>query len=65
MLKSEWSPAWTLMSVCMAIVMLLANPEPDSPFNCDCANLLRNNDKKGYESLVKMYVKMNADPSLK
>jgi len=30
-LKSAWSPAWTLQSVCRAVVSLLAQSEPDSP----------------------------------
>ncbi|KAG9064996.1 hypothetical protein KI688_002315 [Linnemannia hyalina] len=34
-LKSEWTPAWTLESVCVAISSLLTNPEPSSPLNCD------------------------------
>lgn len=35
-LKTAWSPAWTLQSVCRAVIALLAHPEPDSPLNCDC-----------------------------
>ena len=31
-----WTPAWTLQSVCRAVVALLAHPEADSPLNCDC-----------------------------
>ncbi|KAJ1744229.1 E2 ubiquitin-protein ligase peroxin 4 [Coemansia sp. RSA 1290] len=27
-LKTQWSPAWTLMSTCLAVHVLLANPEP-------------------------------------
>ncbi|KAL5074141.1 hypothetical protein RYX36_013125 [Vicia faba] len=34
-LKTAWSPAWTLQSVCRAIIALMAHPEPDSPLNCD------------------------------
>lgn len=34
-LKNAWSPAWTLQSVCRAIIALMAHPEPDSPLNCD------------------------------
>lgn len=34
-LKSEWTPAWTLESICVAISSLLTNPEPSSPLNCD------------------------------
>ncbi|XP_039165029.1 protein PEROXIN-4-like isoform X6 [Eucalyptus grandis] len=34
-LKNAWSPAWTLQSVCRAIIALMAHPEPDSPLNCN------------------------------
>ncbi|XP_074572717.1 protein PEROXIN-4-like [Curcuma longa] len=34
-LKNAWSPAWTLQSVCRAIIALMSHPEPDSPLNCD------------------------------
>ncbi|KAF9434496.1 hypothetical protein BGZ76_007917 [Entomortierella beljakovae] len=59
-LKSEWTPSWTLESVCVAISSLLTNPEPSSPLNCDAANLLRCGDMAGYNSLVKMYTELYA-----
>ena len=34
-LKTAWTPAWTIQSVCRAIIALLSNPEADSPLNCD------------------------------
>ncbi|KAK8523377.1 hypothetical protein V6N13_113318 [Hibiscus sabdariffa] len=34
-LKNAWSPAWTLQSVCRAIIASMAHPEPESPLNCD------------------------------
>jgi peroxin-4 len=36
LLKDKWSPAWSLESVCRAILDLLAHPNADSPLNCDC-----------------------------
>ncbi|EAN91983.1 putative ubiquitin-conjugating enzyme E2 [Trypanosoma cruzi] len=63
-LKSRWSPAWTLNSVCRAILNLLAEPEPDSPYNCDAGNLLRAGDMEGYASLVRMYAIMDAGAPL-
>ncbi|KAG2736760.1 hypothetical protein G9P44_000850 [Scheffersomyces stipitis] len=51
-LKSDsWSPAWNLENLLVAILMLLDNPEPDSPLNLDSANLFRH-DKLAFESLV-------------
>jgi len=54
-LKSTWSPAWTLQSVCRAILSLLSHPEPSSPLNCDAGNLLRAGDERGFRSLARMY----------
>jgi peroxin-4 len=54
-LKAAWSPAWTLQSVCRAILALLAHPAPDSPLNCDAGNLLRAGDTLGYESAARCF----------
>ena len=54
-LKSAWSPAWTLQSVCRAILSLLAHAAPDSPLNCDAGNLLRAGDVLGYNSMARCY----------
>lgn len=51
-LKSEaWSPAWNLLHLVGAILLLLDDPEPDSPLNIDLANLFRH-DKVAFESMV-------------
>jgi ubiquitin-protein ligase len=34
-LAARWSPAWTLESICLAIQVLLAEPDESSPLNCD------------------------------
>jgi peroxin-4 len=39
LLKDKWMPAWTLESVCRAILDLLSNPNADSPLNCDSGNI--------------------------
>ncbi|XP_042421789.1 protein PEROXIN-4-like isoform X2 [Zingiber officinale] len=61
-LKNAWSPAWTLQSVCRAIIALMAHPEPDSPLNCDSGNLLRSGDIRGYCSMARMYTRLAAAP---
>jgi peroxin-4 len=38
-----------------AVNYLLLNPEPNSPLNCDAANLLRVGDRRGYASLAQYY----------
>ncbi|CAH6723087.1 hypothetical protein CLIB1444_12S03950 [[Candida] jaroonii] len=55
-LKSEnWSPAWNLEHLVGAILMLIDDPEPDSPLNIDSANLFRS-DKIGFESFVQFTI---------
>eukprot|EP00913_Durusdinium_trenchii_P008574 g8052.t1 len=54
-LKTDWSPAWTLQYVCRAVVSLLRDPNADSPLNCDAGNLLRSGDLKGFHSMARMY----------
>jgi len=54
-LKKEWTPAWTLMSACRAIVALLADPAPDSPLNCDAGNMLRAEDHEAFRSTAALY----------
>lgn len=54
-LKSQWSPAWAVRTVCLAVLVLLSEPEHASPFNCDAANLLREGDTMGYASMVRYY----------
>lgn len=55
-LKSEaWSPAWNLEHLVLAILMLIDNPEPDSPLNVDLANLFRY-DKEAFELVVQYFM---------
>lgn len=55
-LKLEnWLPAWNLQYLVVAILMLIDDPEPDSPLNIDLANLFRH-DKVAFESVVQYYM---------
>jgi peroxin-4 len=54
-LQSQWTPAWTLLSTMTAILLLLEDPEPNSPLNIDVSNLLKNGDIKAYNGLIKYY----------
>ncbi len=54
-LKSDWSPAWGIQTVCRAILALLSDPNADSPLNCDAGNLIRSGDMAGFISLARMY----------
>lgn len=55
-LKDEsWLPAWNLEHVVVAILMLIDDPEPDSPLNIDLANLFRS-DKAAFESVVQYHL---------
>jgi peroxin-4 len=54
-LKSTWSPAWTLASVCRAIQTLLSHPEADSPLNCDAGNMIRAGDADAFNAMARYY----------
>ena len=54
-LRTTWSPAWTLQAVCRAIHTLLSHPEASSPLNCDAGNMLRDGDTVGFNSVAKYY----------
>lgn len=63
LLREHWSPAYTLLGVCIAIRSLLSSPHPDSPLNVDAALLLRTGDTTAYNSLVALYRKLYAQGS--
>ena len=52
---TAWTPAYTISATMTAIWHLLQQPEPDSPLNVDVAQVLRNGDTVGYESLVRLW----------
>ncbi|CEM28690.1 unnamed protein product [Vitrella brassicaformis CCMP3155] len=56
-LKTDWSPAWTLLYVCRAVIALLYAPNAESPLNCDAGNLIRSGDLRGFRSMARMYTR--------
>ncbi|EHY53603.1 hypothetical protein HRR83_003815 [Exophiala dermatitidis] len=51
----HWAPTYTLATTMGAIQQLLTSPGLDSPLNVDIANLYREHDKIGAESLVRFW----------
>lgn len=56
-LKTEWTPAWSIQSMCTAIQLLMDEPVADSPLNTLAGNLLRIGDNVGYWSMASMYAR--------
>jgi peroxin-4 len=54
-LKTDWSPAWGVVTICRAIMALLDSPNADSPLNCDAGNLIRSGDMIAFYSVARMY----------
>lgn len=54
-LKSQWSPAFTLYKIMLAISSLLDDPNADSPLNSSAANLYKT-DRNSYNAKVIEYV---------
>lgn len=59
-LKSQWTPMWTLNSLCKAILSLMQDPNADSPLNCDAGNMIRNNDKEAFFDTAALYTATHA-----
>jgi len=51
----HWAPTYTLSTTVAAIQQLLTSPGLDSPLNVDVANLYREDDAVGAESLVRFW----------
>ncbi|KAK5074863.1 hypothetical protein LTR64_001068 [Lithohypha guttulata] len=51
----HWAPSYTLSSTMSAIQQLLSDPGLDSPLNVDIANLYREDDAVGWESLIRFW----------
>eukprot|EP01017_Pseudomicrothorax_dubius_P038835 TRINITY_DN587_c0_g1_i1.p1 TRINITY_DN587_c0_g1~~TRINITY_DN587_c0_g1_i1.p1 ORF type:complete len:160 (-),score=26.21 TRINITY_DN587_c0_g1_i1:212-691(-) len=54
-LKDQWTPSWTIETLSRALLHLMCEPNPDSPLNCDCGNILRSGDKLAYTQMARMY----------
>ncbi|GAB7350420.1 hypothetical protein MBLNU459_g1032t1 [Dothideomycetes sp. NU459] len=55
LLKTSWSPVYTIASTLDSIQQLLTSAEPDSPLNIDIAQLFRQGDLVGAEALIRFY----------
>jgi peroxin-4 len=53
LLKTAWTPAYTIATTIDAIWQMLDSPGVDSPLNVDVAALLREGDSVGAEGLVR------------
>lgn len=58
-LKDQWSPALQTQQVLLSLSSLLADPNADDPLDSTAANLYKN-DRCGYDTKVKDYVKQYA-----
>ena len=57
LLKTSWSPAYTIAQTLNAVQQLLTSAEPDSPLNVDVAQLFRQGDELGAQALVRFYTR--------
>ncbi|KAF2198463.1 ubiquitin-conjugating enzyme E2 4 [Delitschia confertaspora ATCC 74209] len=55
LLKTSWTPAYTISTTLTSVHQLLTSAEPDSPLNVDLAVLMRQGDQVGAESLIRWY----------
>jgi peroxin-4 len=55
LLKTEWTPAYTISTTMTSIHQLLTSAEPDSPLNIDIAQLFRQGDHVGAQALIRFY----------
>ncbi|EOA87372.1 hypothetical protein ACJQWK_10214 [Exserohilum turcicum] len=55
LLKTSWTPAYTISTTMTSIHQLLTSAEPDSPLNIDVAQLFRTGDEVGARSLIRWY----------
>ena len=59
-LKTEWTPVWSLMKLGKAISDILVYPNAESPLNCDAGNMIRNGDDEGFRTTAELCVELHA-----
>jgi ubiquitin-conjugating enzyme E2 A len=60
-LSSNWKPVYTLRTVLMSIMLLLSDPNPDSPLNGEAANLYKKSISDKEMKLKYEYIKKIED----
>ena len=60
-LKSQWAPSLTLVTVVQSIIALLSVPNPDDPLAADVANVYKE-DKTKFNKIAKEWVDKYAKP---
>jgi peroxin-4 len=55
LLKTSWTPAYTITTTMTSIHQLLTSAEPESPLNIDIAQLFRQGDNVGAQALIRFY----------
>ncbi|KAI1333405.1 ubiquitin-conjugating enzyme [Xylariaceae sp. FL0255] len=56
LLKSAWTPTYSVLECVRAVRMLLSCPETDSPLNVDVAALIRSGDALAARRLVEFWI---------
>ena len=62
-LNDQWSPVWTITTVCVSVQSLLSDPNSCDPMNLRAAKLFQN-DKTQYALMNKEYSSKYADDKL-
>jgi peroxin-4 len=59
-LKSQWQPEWSFNSLAIAIKLIMAEPNAESPLNPDAGNMIRAGDLLAYDSMAKAMAEIYA-----
>ncbi|WUR04599.1 putative ubiquitin-conjugating enzyme E2 [Vairimorpha necatrix] len=63
--EDRWSPVQNIRVVCLSMVILLDNPNPDSPANVDAAKMFREVPNDNYKKQVKELIETEDKKSRK